>query len=390
MGLPFPFLLALRYLRSSRRDSYVRLLATLAGGGVALGVATLVLVLSALNGLQDFLRADVLSRTPHLEIELPPEADARAELAALRELPGVVSGNLLLRGRAWVLLGGQAENVRIVGFEGELPAIFPGADSREEGLYVGDGQAATWGLTPGDRVEIISPRPTLTPMGPQPRLHGMTLTGTFRTGRTEDLEQRIAVPLAMAERLLGRRQARIELVAESLEAALALAPSLQPSLPEGSRLATWKDLNKGLFFALRLEKSLMFLAVFLVVPVASMALVTVLVLLIASKKGEIGMLRALGARAVDLRRAFLTLGGLLAGLGLLCGGALGLAGAWAFDRYRLLKPPGDVYYLSHIPFDVEPRDLLLITLATASLTLASTLYAARRASALRPVEAIRR
>ncbi len=395
MALPLPVLLALRYLKSGRKDAYVSFLSLLATGGITLGVAALILVLGGLSGLQDFLRSDVLERTLQIEIELAEGADAQAVSERLAEVDGVLEARRILRARGWLLFAGGAVNVNAVGFEGRLPRSFPLADEdmeaspNSEGLYVGDGLARRWAIEPGDRVEVVSPRPTLTPFGPQPRIHQLRVAGIFRTGRTEDDQERVALPLTVARRLFGDRGDRIEVRTESLEQALEVAPRLTPVVPEGSRIRTWQELNRALFFALKLEKMLMFAAVFLIVPVAAMSLITVLALLISSKRSEIGMLQAMGARPRVLRRAFLVLGGLLGAIGLSLGGSLGISGAWILDRYRLISPPGDIYFLDHIPFLVETADLLAIFGATGALIVGSTLYAARRAAALGPVEALR-
>lgn len=389
MALPLPLLLALRYLRSARRDAYVSFLSLLATIGITLGVAALILVLGGLSGLQDFLRSDVLSRTPHLEIELPEGSDLSAVIERLTPVDGVLEARRLLRGRGWLLTGGRATDVAVVGYEGLLPDFFPDASGVKPGLYLGDTLAFRWGIEIGDLVDIVSPRPTLTPFGPQPRIHQQRVAGTFRTGRTEDREQRIALPLEIARRLFGDRQIRVEVRAEGLEAALGVARRVRPLLPAGSRVRSWQDLNRGLFFALRLEKILMFVSVFLIVPVAAMALVTVLALLISSKRGEIGMLQAMGATPGELRRAFLLLGTLLGVLGLSLGTGLGVGGAWVLDHFRLISPPGGAYFIDHIPFLVEGGDLLAVILSTALLTTGSTIYAAYRAASLRAVEALR-
>lgn len=390
MRLPFPWILALRYLKSARRDAYVSFLSLLAGGGIALGTAALLLVLSALNGLQELLRSDVLARTPHLELTLPAGVDPAPIATQLEAVEGVEEVRRLRRGRGWLLVGGRIVSAEIVGFEGSLPSFFAGAKGAGEGVWLGETVARSWGLETGDLVDLVSPRPSLTPMGPQPRIHRQPLVGTFQIGRTEQDAPRVAIPLAVAEKLLGGGVPLIELRTASLETALDLQPQIAALLPAGSRVASWKDLNRGLFFALRLEKVLMFVSVFLIVPIAAMALVTVLVLLVASKRSEIGILRAFGATGRDLRAAFLLLGSLLAGSGLLLGCALGLSGAVVLDRYHVLRPPGDAYFLDHVPLRIELPDVMVVVGVTALLALVSAAWAARRAAALEPVEALRR
>ncbi|MEE8524576.1 MAG: FtsX-like permease family protein [Thermoanaerobaculia bacterium] len=389
MALPLPLLLALRYLKSSRRDAYVSILSLLAAAGITLGVAALILVLAGLSGLQDFLRSDILARTPHIEIEVPADGDSAALRDRLGAVDGVLEARRIVRGRGWLLAGGGVIDIEVVGYEGDLPAFFPGVASPETGLYIGDVLAARWGIEIGDLVEVVSARPTLTPLGPQPRLRQVRLVGTFRTGTTEDQRPRIAVPLDVARRLFGERQTRIELRTAGLEEALTVAEPVARELPEGSRVLTWKDLNRGLFFALKLEKVVMFVSVFLIVPIAAMALVTVLALLISSKRAEIGMLQAMGATRSCLRRAFFILGSSLGAAGLFLGCVLGVGGAWTLDRYRLISPPGDVYYLDHIPFLLDAGDLAAVVAATVFFVLVSTVWAARKAASSSPVEAWR-
>ncbi|MCP3957808.1 MAG: ABC transporter permease [bacterium] len=394
MGLPLPWILASRYLWGGRRDAYVVFLSVLAIVGIAMGVAALILVLGGLSGLQDFLRSDVLSRTLHVEVELPPDADAAALCRSLGEIGGVVEAQPILRGRGWLLFGGTAVHVQAVGFEGLLPRSFPLARGSatpegDNGVYVGDALARRWALEVGDLVDVVSPRPTLTPFGPQPRSHRLRLAGIFRTGRTEDDDQRIAVPLQVARRLFGAHESRIEIKTANLEAALEIADEVTLAVPEGSRVRTWRELNRALFFALKLEKVVMFAALLLIVTVAAVALTTVLALLISSKRGDIGMLLAMGATEGQMQLAFLLHGSLLGAIGLLIGGSFGIGGAHLLDRFRLITPPGDIYFLDHIPFLVELGDLAAVLVATVALIGASTLYAARRAAALGPVEALR-
>jgi lipoprotein-releasing system permease protein len=153
---------------------------------------------------------------------------------------------------------------------------------------------------------------------------------------------------------------------------------------------TWQDLNRPLLFALRLEKLVMFVAVSLIVGVAALALVADLALIISSKRPEIGMLGTMGATPADLRNAFVLLGGLVAGSGMLLGTILGVGGAWAMDRYQLLPVPGRVYFLDYVPVLVEPWDLVVTLALTFALALASSFYAAQRAAALDPIEALTR
>lgn len=388
--LPFPALLALRYLRSTRRDAFASFLSAVAAGGLALGVAALIVALAVISGFQSALRSELLGRTPQIEVELPPDADAEAARQAVLGVDGVVSAQILVRGGGWIVEGGKVAAVELVGFDGSVPPSFPGAAGKPAGLYVPSTLATRWGLSPGQTLEVVSPRPTLSPLGPQPRVRSVPLAGTYDAGRTQEERERAALPRKIAETLLGGTNRRIEVAARDLDAALELADRLPAALPEGSVVRTWKDLNRPLFFALRLEKLVTFVAVSLIVLVAGLALMADLALIISSKRPEIGMLGTMGATPAALRQTFVLLGGLIAGIGVLVGTILGVGGAWLMDRYRLLQIPGRVYFLDYVPFLVQPEDLVLVLLLTFLLALVFALYAAQRAAALDPVEAMRR
>jgi lipoprotein-releasing system permease protein len=397
---PFPLLLALRYLRSTRRDAFISFLSATAAGGLALGSAALVLALAALGGFQQALKREVLARTPEIEIELPAGADVEAVRGLVaRRSPAAVS-HLEIAGPGWLLASGHARAVTLVGFEGRLPLSFretPGREERDDaagatesiGAWVPERLAVAWDLAPGAPIELVSGQPTLTPFGLQPRVARVPLAGTFAPGRTE-LEDRVALPLTDAGRLLAGTPYHLNVTTGSLNEALALAPRLAGDLPQGAVLRTWRELNRGLFFALKLEKSLMFLAIFLIVVVAALALVSDLHLLIASKRPEIGMLGAMGARPESLRSAFLLLGSLLAVGGVVAGTAVGVGGAWLLDRTRALRLPGQVYFLDYVPFVVLRSDLVAIVGTSLVLAAGCAFWAAGRATSLDPVQALRR
>jgi lipoprotein-releasing system permease protein len=391
--LPLPVTLALRYVRSTRRDAFASFLSAVAAFGIALGVTALVLSLAVISGFQEALRSELLGRTPQILVDLPAGlglAAAQAARAAVRRMQGVTEARLQVRGSGWVVDQGKVHAVELIGFEGRVPRSFPGAAGAPEGLYVPASLAARWGLAPGRGLSLLSPRPTLTPLGPQPRLRTLPLAGTYRSGRAQEDRERVALPRAVAETLLGGSERQIEVAAIDLDAALVVAERLTAVLPPGSVVRTWKVLNRPLLFALRLEKVMMFVAVSLIVLVASLALVADLALIISSKQAEIGMLATMGATPAALRQAFVLLGGLVTGSGIVLGSLLGVGGAVVLDRYRLVPVPGRVYFLDYVPFLVKPLDLALVLLLTLGLALASALYAAQRAATLDPIEALKR
>ena len=380
--------LALRYLRSTRRDAFVTFLSATAAGGMALGVAALILALAMLSGLQGALRSEILARTPEIEAVLPAGADPVAARDLAATVDGVLEARLAVVGRGWLMARGRVRPVELTGFEGPLPSIFPDPTATANGLYLSERLATAWAVEPGDLVEVASSRPTLSPLGPLPRVRRLHLAGFFVAGRTEQ-EERAALPLAEARALLGDDDLRLRVSSGDLRRSARLAPALAAVLPEGAEVRSWRELNRALFFALRLEKSLLFSAVLLIVIVAGLALVADLSLIIASKRPELGMLSAMGATPGELRRVFLWLGGLLVALGGGAGLALGVGASWMLDRSRVLRL-GEAFFIDYVPFRVELSDLMLVLAAVALLTFLCAGVAAKRASGLSPVEALRR
>lgn len=392
--LPFPAILALRYLKSTRKDAFVSFLSLVAGLGLALGVAALILALGALAGFQEVLIGQTLSHTPQIEIRLPAGADAEEVRRRVAAAPGVEGVQTLVRGPGWLRIGGRGvEPVELVGIENELPPSLTGGAARAvaDGLWLPDELAARWGLEPGDRLDLASPRPTLTPFGgPQPRVRTMSFVGTFPASGDPQATEPVALPRKVAESLLAPVSVRLEVDAGGFDRTVAVAREVTRVLPEGARVSTWQELEGALFFVLKLEKALVFVGVSLIILVASLALVASLSLLIANKRHELGALGTLGATPGALAQAFLLLGGLLGLAGALLGLSLGATAAVVLDRLRAVPLPEGVYFLDHVPFRIEMIDLAAVAALTLLLTLGASLYAARRVSTITPVEVLRR
>ncbi len=385
----FPLYVALRYLKTARKDAFVRFLSAAAAGGIGLGVAALILALAALSGFQRTLRQEILARTPEIEIAVEAADDAAHLRNRVMEIAGVSSAQITIKGRAWLVGEGRIRPVEVTGFEGSLPSTFGGDGSQAAGLYVGDRLATSWGLEIGHRLELASARSTLGPLGPQPRTKRLELAGIYPAGQTE-AHDRIAMPLAAAEALLGAVNYRVLVSSGDLKQAISLSPRIAEIVSSVGTVRTWKDLNRGLFFALRLEKAVMFVAVLLIVVVAALALVSDLTLMIAGKKREIGALFAMGATEQSVRRVFFWIGGILATAGASIGALVGLSAAFVLHHFELLRLPEQVYFLDFVPFVVRGADLVAVLSSCLGLALACSYLAARRVSSLKPSEALRR
>ena len=387
-----PLVLALRYARSSRREASVRFLSAVTAGGLALGVGALILAVAALSGFQTTLLTEVMARSPKLQVELGRGVDPEAVRRAIDAQPEVEAAQSILAGNGWLVHEGRIQACQFFGVEERVPKWFPGAAGVAiKGVIVPDVLAFGFGLQSDSSVRVVSPRPTFTPFARQiPRSRSFAVQSVFSAGRSEEYESRVVLPLEAARGLLWESDLRYD-VDLPLSAVPAVADRLRAQLPAGATVVTFHDLNRALFFALRLEKALMFVGVFLIVLVASQALVSSLALLIASKRRELGMLGTLGLTPAELRRTFLLLGALLAGAGIFVGGGIGCLLAWVLDRYELIALPEQVYIVDFVPFRLRPwADLLPIFAATVLLTLVSARTAGGGASKLSPAEAMRR
>jgi len=386
----FPLELALRYLRSARRDAFTSFLSAVAACGIGLGVAALVLALAALAGMQGVLRDEIVARTPSLVVTLPAAADRVAAERLLGGQPEVVAVQRVIEGRGWVVGAGTALPVRLLGHQGAPPRTLPGLtpDARP-GLYVPDRLATRLGLAAGEVVQLASAKPSLTPLGPRPRLLSLRLEGTYSSGAVDD-EAVVALPLERAEILLGReRESRFHVVTRSLEAASPLAARLVAELPAESRVETWRELNRPLFLALSLERTVLFAAVSLIVAVAALALFSDLQLVAATKRRELALLAAMGADQAALRAAFVWIGLLLGGGAAIAGGLVGGVAAWTMDRWQLIRLPPGLLVFEALPFSLRAVDLVAVVGVTIALTVLCSRVAAARVGRMVPAEALR-
>ena len=394
----FVWHVALRYFRSTRADAHIRVLSSLTAGGLAVGTAALVLALAALSGFQNHLLQDLAQYTPALQVELRGGADGATGTAGataslvdrVTAVDGVVAAQELLYARGWLADRTGVLPVEVVGYEETPPAWIPVEDAAAPGVMVPVSVALRMGLAVGGTARVVSPRPGLTPVGPRPRMRTLPVAAIYDSGRAEYEELPVLLPLEQAAALFAGGDRRLDLTLAPAADPEDVAADLRAAIPAGEgTVTTWRQANRALLFVLRLEKSLVFSAVALIVAVAAFALLAALSLVLSSKRSEVGVLAAMGAPPARLQRLFLALGALLSVGGAGFGGAVGAGVAVLLDRFRVLSLPSDVYIVDYVPFMVRGRDVLVVVASTIVFTGAASLLSARRASRLDPVEAMR-
>ncbi len=383
--MPLELSIAWRYLAASRKRAHVAVVSAIAFGGLAVGVAALVLSIALLTGFQDRIRERLSRDTPHLVVlpargtSLSAAASLAAEIARRRD---VASVSPFVDGRGWVTDPGSRS---------ALPVRFRSDPSVAEGeVSLAGGIAGQIGTGRGGEVRMVADRTQLSPLGAIPvslSLRVAAVTNVPPSGAVPEA----ALSLSDARTLAGDAAAVSGLAVRlaSPASAGAVAAALVPRLGAGVRIRTWAESNPGLTFALRLEKVLIFVTVFLIVVVASLNVVSNLALLVVEKRRDLGILATLGAPGASLSRIYWWLGAAIGGAGTLAGAAGGAAAAWALDRFALVPLPRDVYLMSHVPFALHPLDLILVVAFSLAAAAAAAALPARSAGRVGPAEALR-
>ncbi|HTR02011.1 MAG TPA: FtsX-like permease family protein [Thermoanaerobaculia bacterium] len=382
---------ALRYLAASRRRAHVALIAGISVAGLAVGVAALVVSLALLSGFQDRIRRQMMDRTAHLRVSAGRGArlaDPDRVRAALEAVPGVKQVSPAIEGRAWASNPTDPSAIPV-------PLRYRSAASASTAAGKGGARitgaiAARLHLGTGDTIRLASSRSRLSPIGPLP-VTAVVPVDEVRRGSALDKPGEIEVSVETA-RLLSDTPAGAAAYEARLadpESAAGAARGVARSLGAGYRVETWRELNGPLAFALRLEKSVIFLTVALVILVAALNIVANIALTVVEKKRDLGVFTAMGAAPESVLRIYLTLGAAIGAIGTLGGLIIGIGLSVALERFRLVPLPSDVYLLSHVPFAVHPAEVAVIAAFAFATALAAAVLPARAAARLAPGEAIR-
>ena len=376
------FHIARRYLWAARKQAHTAFLSLISMLGLAVGVATLLISLALLSGLQGQIKARLIASSPQLLVEPigkntiddPAAIEAEARRLGLRDVRPIVSGI------AW---GANQEEKRGRPLRLRSSSTSQPADS----ISISRDAAAGLGLTLGEPLTIVAPRTRLTPFGPVPIVKRYKI-GQILAPATEDRAAEAVLDMAEMERLFGTiGPTSIEMHGDAAE-----AESIQKKLGDkfpNVQVKTWKEINRPLFLALRLEKVVMFATISLIIFVAALNLISSLSMLILEKRPGVGVLRTLGATEKTILTIFLAVGLLIGITGTIVGNIFGLGFAWAANHYHLVPLPSDIYFISYLPFSVERDDVAYVNVVAIALSILATWYPARAASRLDPIAAIR-
>lgn len=408
--MPPEILIARRYLSQSGHGAWGRVIGWLATGSVALGVGSLIITLAVMTGFREDIRDRILGVQPHVIVS---GALGDFDLAA-GGLPAALDGEPAIRawapyitGQVLIGKGGQSSGSLLKGVDparepgvsgveqkvlnGEWSSLRPASGTERGVVLLGQELARNIGARAGDTVWVMTPTSDALATMSFPRATLLKVGGLVQTGLYDYDSSLAYVHIKAAEGVFSTngRVSGVGIRLKDVERADELARSWQAAWRGDIWVRSWLSLNRNLFSALQLEKKVMFLILILVTVVASVMIVSNLLLTISQKTREIGILRAMGADAGVIRRIFLIQGALMGALGTAIGLVLGVGISLVLQKTQLIRLPSDVYYIDRLPIRLVASDIALVAFSALFIVIVATVYPARRAAALDPLEAIR-
>jgi lipoprotein-releasing system permease protein len=409
--------IARHYLGGSRARGLLSLITWIALGGVTVGVTALIVVIAVMTGMQEDLRGKILESTPHVLVLEQGSAlrlsNWRAVVDTAMSVDGVVgaapfvlSQVVLVRGQGDArysqpanLYGVRVDTSQSVATDMERKLLEGALDleapaSGLSPILLGTGLADRMQLFRGDTVIVISFENLKSGLlGLSPTLRNFEVTGTFTTGMYEYDTQNVYTTLEDAQEILGLaasdQVSGVGVRTTDPDLATSVGDAIQAKLGFPYYVESWITTNRALFSALKLEKIAMVLILFLIVVVAAFNIVSTLVMVVADRTREIGILKAVGMTRRGILSVFILQGAWIGITGTVAGTGLGVFLCWIMDRYQIIRIPPDVYFVDHLPVSLRPMDVLLIVGGSIAIAFAATIYPALQASRLEPVDAIR-
>jgi lipoprotein-releasing system permease protein len=407
---PFEWTIAWRYLRARRAEGGVSVMTWISLLGVTLAVFALIATLAVRAGFRAEFVDTILGANAHVTVYGSGPIEGASDMAArIAAVPGVTRAAPLVRGQVMGSANGRNAGVEVLGIAASdlqgIPRVAAPQDSLGDiarfahGIALGSGLARELGLGVGDRVRLISPDGARTPMGTAPRVSAFEVVYVFTAGRYDIDRTRAYLPLADAQAFFNRDGVadEIEVTVEDPDGVDALVPAILAAAGEGSLAWTWRDASGAFLRALTIEDNVMFVLLSVLVLIASMNIVSGLIMLVKNKGRDVGILRTMGLTEGSILRVFFICGASIGTLGTLLGVVLGCAFAvWIDPIFSLVNylSGGGVWDPSirgiyALPAKLQPGDVLSAVALSLGLSWLVTILPARRAARMSPVEALR-
>ena len=414
--MPFELFIGLRYLKAKRKSTFISLITLISVAGVALGVMALIIVLAVMTGFEEDLKDKILGTNAHVVILNGTGAieDYQGLLQRVKGIDGVMAATPFIYNQVMLSSGKNVSGVVLRGIdvqsdakvtnlhksmvEGNLKSL-DNEIGKTPGLVIGKELAKNLGLFVGETVDVISPMGNITPFGMMPKMRRFQVTGIFNTGMFEYDSTLAYVSLPEAQQFLGMGDVAtgIQLKVRDVYKTGELAKQINQELGPPYHARDWMQMNKNILFALKTEKSVMFIILTLIVLVAAFGIASTLFMVVMEKTRDIAILKSMGATSRSIMQIFVLEGVIIGVLGTAIGVLSGLLVALNLEPivsvvqkltgFELFSK--DIYYLDHFPSRVITSDVLLISVTAVLISFAATLYPSWAASRMSPAEALR-
>ncbi len=423
MALPYEIFVGLRYLRAKRRNRTISLNTFVSIAGITLGVAALIGTVGIMTGFREDIQGKILGTTAHIVVQERIKenmTDYDPVVDKITHVPDVVAATpfvlrqvllttqsgvqgIVLRGidplrevhvteLAKNVSAGQLSDLLLPVKVTQAPVDDPQGEPQvveKPGIILGKELALRLGVYIGDTVNVVSPVGPISAMGMVPKIRTFGVVALFHSGMYEYDSSLAYIELGEAQKFfnMGQSVTGIEVKVADVFRAGDIARTIERALGFSHGARDWMQMNRNLFSALKLEKTMMFLLLVLITIVASFNIVSTLTMIVTEKQKEIAILKAMGATKRSIRRIFM-LNGLIIGFsGTAIGIPLGYTFLWLIQTFWTFDPT--VYYISRIPVHVLAEDVLLVAGSAILISFAATVYPATQAANLEPVSALR-
>ena len=413
MFTPLERLLAFRYLRSRRSEGFISVIAWFSFAGITLGVATLIIVMSVMNGFRAELVNRILGLNGHLGISstLANGIDDYETLTSyIAQNPNIMAATPQIESQVLV----SANNVTIGAVVrgviwSDLAIRAPLWDSitdeiitrfrDDKAILIGKTMARNLNLAQGDSITLLAPKGRTTAFGSIPARQSFIIGGIFDVGMHEYDSSFVFMPLPAAQKFFSMpdRVSGIELYINDPDDAPIVKAEMTRILPEKTAVFDWMDRNRNFLNALQVERNVMFLILTLIILVAAFNIISSMIMLVRSKNADIAVLRTMGLGRTSLLKIFLLTGTSIGIIGTIVGSLLGLLFCWNIEGIKSFIEnltgselfSAEIYFLSKLPAVVEPTEVGVVIVMTLTLSLLASLYPAWRACAIAPAEVLR-
>jgi lipoprotein-releasing system permease protein len=412
MKMPLEIFIGLRYTRAKRRNHFISFISMISMLGIALGVMALIVVLSVMNGFEKELRGRILGMVSHVTVSSfrGPLQDWQALREETMQHPMVIGGAPYTEAEAMISNLSSVSGALIRGIDPELEdgvseihenmryGALTDLVEGEYGIVLGSGLANQLDVVPGDRVTMVTPQATSSPLGFLPRLRRFKVVGIFEIGVYEYDRSSAIIHYQDASRLfrLDGGVSGLRLKLDDLDRAPQVREELKRDIGLQYWVSDWTLRHSNYFKAVRTEKTVMFIILSLIVAVAAFNIVSTLVMVVTDKQADIAILRTLGMSPVSIMWVFMVQGTLIGLIGTLLGLGSGVVIATHIDVivpalerfFQTQFLPRGVYPITDLPSEMKLADVVKITLLSFGVSIVATLYPALRASKTRPAEAL--